>query len=182
MEAVKKGFLKDAGFALKPFVKENNNTTRGQYEKISNAFNHRDTAKLQALDIFTGNVDRHGENYFYDKKRDSFTGIDHGESYNFIPDFVGIRGSISKGLNGNYNKDQMNNLREFKSTLKDLSSKNRPEDIGYRMDSHYKAISKNVSKNEDRIVRANLQKKKEVVRRNYDEAQKLVNWLEENGV
>lgn len=47
----------------------------------THALERPDLARIVALDLFTGNSDRHDDNLFYDRQKDAFHGIDHGNIF-----------------------------------------------------------------------------------------------------
>lgn len=95
---------------------------------------HQDLAKIAALDTFTGNWDRNGGNFFYDKKSDQFTAIDLGVSYSRVslnnPSIPNqTRENISKMDFSKLSDKEVQGLKTYSSTLKDLYVKNPPDEI-----------------------------------------------------
>lgn len=135
-------------------------------EMVKNILNHPDTAKIGALDVFTGNADRTVNNYFFDIKRNKFTAIDNEAAYSLPFDYKTLSKSFKKHGKGD-------NLTVFKSTLKQLLDNNTPESLIDEYDNYF---TKALIGADDKTIRKALDTRNEKVKRivsNYENAKKF---------
>ncbi|MBD1995314.1 hypothetical protein H6G00_01545 [Leptolyngbya sp. FACHB-541] len=96
---------------------------------FANAIVHKDLSKILALDLFTGNGDRHSNNLMYDKRRDRFYGIDQGFALlnNDTPEALIIfEGYVQTGFLKAIEEDEdyRENVHTFHQTLRQLHQQN----------------------------------------------------------
>lgn len=109
-------FFKDMDFVVSNIEKESN------FDKIlNNMLFSEDTAKIAALDIFTGNADRTANNLIYNKINKSFTAIDNGSAYTLPFDYNSLFSTIK---NKKLNENQKRNFDVLINTLKKLKKEN----------------------------------------------------------
>jgi hypothetical protein len=121
------------------------NVIGDNFEKIiNNILSSKDTAKIGALDIFTGNADRNAQNMFYDTVTKKFTAIDNGSAYTLPFDYKSITKQLeSKKLTTN----QKENLDILVKTLKDLYNKYPPEKTIKKYDDYFSLAVKGMDEN-----------------------------------
>ena len=96
---------------------------------------HPDIAKIAALDTFTGNWDRKGDNLMYDAASDSFAGIDSGLA--FSSDLAQKTYRNLKDLNvSDLSKDELNGLQTYVDTLKKIHGNKKPDIVKSRYSAY----------------------------------------------
>ena len=126
-------------------------------------------------------MSRHQNNLFYNPVRNSFTGIDHGESLTVPVDFGGLKNSIGSNYK-KLNKTQKQNFGLFKTTLKDIVENYKPEVVKTKLDTYSQALTPNVSSVERTQVEANMQRKALVYQYNYLQTKDMLNWMDNNNI
>lgn len=135
-------------------------------EIVNNILRHPDTAKIGALDVFTGNSDRTVNNYFYNIKNNTFTAIDNEAAYSLPFDYD----SLLKAFKKHGNKE---NINVFKKTLKELLDNTTPQSLIDDYDSNF---TKALIGANDEVIRKALQTRDEKVKRiiaNYEDAKRF---------
>jgi len=111
-------------------------------DSFGRALQHPDLAKIMALDIFTGNSDRHSGNLFYDPKK-GYHGIDHGFAFKDATaaeiDFA-LRDCGEAEMQALI-MGRTKNLKVLVSSLEKLTQENSPESISNRLKLHANAAS-----------------------------------------
>ncbi len=139
-------------------------------EMISSISKHPDLPKLAAFDTFVGNWDRKSDNLFYDKKTDSFTGIDNGLSF--------TRNLPSRTLRNLKNVDfdklphaEKKALDSYNETLKQLRQEHNYTDVQSRFASYVVQ-----EKGEWNVIRRYVVIKN--IEKNYRDTNKLIDFLD----
>lgn len=184
LEAVKLGIL-DEKFAkslkISPVEDRRTGNYYGWSSKVRTMTQHKDLSKIFAMDIVFSNYDRHQNNLFYNPIRNSFTGIDHGESLTVPVDFGGLKSSIGSTYK-KLDKNQKKNFSSFKTTLNDIVENYKPEVVKTKLDTYSKKLSPNVSSIEKTQVEANMQRKALVYQYNYLQTKDMLNWMTTNNI
>lgn len=184
LQAVKLGIL-DEKFAKSLKISPVEDRRTGNYygwgSKVRTMTQHKDLSKIFAMDVVFSNYDRHQNNLFYNPVKNSFTGIDHGESLTVPVDFGGLKNSIGSNYK-NLNQQQKQNFGSFKSTLKDIVENYKPEVVKTKLDTYSNQLTPNVSSIERAQVNANMQRKALVYQYNYLQTKDMLNWMDKNNM
>lgn len=144
------------------------------------AMKNKDSAKILALDTFTGNADRHDGNLFYDKKTKKYTAIDNGLA--FYSD--GITASVTKSLKKSKSSfktmididpEIKEGLQIYRDTLSELITKYPPKKSKAKM-LGYMQHESGTNMINDFYVRTG---KTRVIDKNYVEAKKALKELDD---
>lgn len=144
------------------------------------AMRNKDSAKILALDTFTGNADRHDGNLFYEEKTKRYTAIDNGLA--FYSD--SITPSVTKSLKDNKMTFKMmagldpeikEGLQTYRDTLSELITKYPPKKSKAKM-LGYMQHESGTNMINDFYVRTG---KTRVIDKNYVEAKKALKELDD---
>jgi SPP1 gp7 family putative phage head morphogenesis protein len=154
-------------------------------ERFYDALSSPDLAKIMALDVFSGNPDRHSGNLFYDRNK-GFSGIDHGFAFT-SGTAAEIVYSLKKEViqpsqDGRYD---VKNLEVFVSSLKTLTEEHPPSSIVKRLQifsnaassgQFNKAIGSDIV--DEKRVKQGLQSRTDIISYNHRKSLELIQILE----
>lgn len=162
-----------------------NSRTTDNQKTFRQSLSHPDLARIMALDVFTGNSDRHGGNLLYDEK-EGFYGVDHGLAFS-----SGTAAEMYVALE-KYDVDaeltisEKENLGILVSSLKELTQKNSSGSIVNRLRTYSNAASSGLAERaltgagvpDEGRLRDEFEGRKSVIEYNHRKSQDLVLLLE----
>lgn len=142
---------------------------------------HPDLARMVALDLFTGNNDRHRNNFFYDASSDQYHAIDMGSAYsdNMTQAFAQMAVGMKRDFK-TMSRSEQGNLRVFADTLHRLNEENSIPKLQSRLTHLTKAASSRSSFEESLKMRqADLKTYNRLSKKSLAEAQAHLNQMRE---
>lgn len=117
----------------------------GFHSSLKDALKHPDLARIAAMDLAVGNVDRNNGNLFYHPEGDRFYAIDNGASFQGLMVAKSFSSQIKDAYNdhgfSNFSDSERENLRIFGMTLDRINRSNTPQSVDKRLSQYVKGLS-----------------------------------------